>query len=75
MHDPFFINTAEVIEPIVNKPNDTGKKQFLRQNEALTSHEYLQYQQGWSQTIGDENFQTPYYLNHSINCWHRYSSI
>ena len=45
------------------------KKQFVRQNEALESHEYLQYQQGWSPIIGDENFETPYYLNHSMYCW------
>ena len=35
------------------------KKQIVRQNEVLASHEYLEFQQRWSQTIEDENFQTP----------------
>ena len=35
------------------------KKQIVTQNEVLASHEYLEYQQGWSHTIDDENFQTP----------------
>ena len=40
----FFLNTAEHIAPIVNKPDDTDKKEIARLHEVLASHD-PEYQQ------------------------------
>ena len=41
-----FLNTAEHIAPIVNKPDDTDKKETARHHEVLASHDPEYQQEG-----------------------------